>query len=134
VTGAIRWQEPRTVIGARFVAAFTALWLIAGGLLGARHEAEVPHVRDNAGRVFHGTPATGENGNETRIHDRASALHDHRACPLSASLHQPGCTSHAQLASVVAVVATELDAPPARCGRRTRHVYRLAPKTSPPFA
>jgi len=134
VTGAIRLQEPRRAIGARFVAAVTCLWLLTCGFLVARHAAEVPHVRDRAGQVFHGVLASAPHAADAdaRIHARDSAMHEHRACLLSASLHQPASIAHAATASPVAAVGLVTTDPSGAAGLSLHHVYRLAPKTSPP--
>jgi hypothetical protein len=133
VTVAIRWQESRRAIGARFVAAFTGLWLLTCGFLVARHEAEVLHVRDRAGRVVHGALGDSRDGDgEQRIHARDSASHDHHVCLLAASLHQRAAIEPAAIASPVAIVGLVVDDPAGQAGRPQRHVYRLAPKTSPP--
>ncbi|MDQ3369571.1 MAG: hypothetical protein M3680_29435 [Myxococcota bacterium] len=117
------------------MAALTGLWLVTCGFLSARHEAEVPHVRDRAGQVFHGVLSSNPAGADAdeRLHARDSAFHEHRACPLSASLHQPGPVHHTAIVNQLAEVGLVLVVPPDRADGRQRYVYRLAPKTSPPL-
>ncbi|MBC8070744.1 MAG: hypothetical protein IAG13_20620 [Deltaproteobacteria bacterium] len=108
--------------------------MLTCGFLVARHEAEVPHVRDRAGQVFHGVLASNPSGADAdaRIHARDSAVRDHRACPISASLHHPASIDHATISSPVAVVGLVVSDTSPQAGGSLLHVYRLAPKTSPP--
>ena len=117
----------------RVIAAITALWLVLCGVLGARHEAEVRHCVDGNGDSVHAPKMVGAHtGADSDIHatdgepDRdvcaiAAAMHQSASAdcarPLLHSAHQQqlGANSVIELAAIV-----------------TRHVYRLAPKTSPP--
>jgi hypothetical protein len=61
LTGTLSSCHRRNVVSARcpqmhsrVIAAATALWLVLGGVLAARHEATVAHVRDAAGNYVAG--------------------------------------------------------------------------------
>ena len=66
----------------RTVAAITAIWLIACGVLGARHEARAAHYFDAHGQAFHGSKMAGEHTtSQSDVHARDTAP-DHDACGL----------------------------------------------------
>lgn len=117
----------------RVIAAIIGVWLVLCGVLGARHEAEVRHCVDGNGNSVHAPKMVGAHtGTHSDVHATdgepnldvcaiAAAMHQSASAnctrPLLHSAHQQqlGATSVIELAAIV-----------------TRHVYRLAPKTSPP--
>jgi hypothetical protein len=120
----------------RVIAAVTALWLVTCGVLAARHEATVAHVRDAAGSYVHGTTLAGHHvGHDSDVHRQRHPNADTGECALLTASHQP--VSADVTAPVVVTTA---------CATHVRHiarsassvvaaeVYRLAPKTSPPAA
>jgi hypothetical protein len=119
------------------IALLAGLWLIAGGVLGMRHEAHVTHVLDGIGQAVHAAKLTGahEAGSQSDIHGQADRNSDHGLCAVSTTLHQAGSPEHAK-PEVSLAPPTWLDsaATHARIAVASRHVYRLAPKTSPPVA
>lgn len=133
---AIRWQEPRTAIGARAVAAITALWLLVAEMLSAHHLAETQHVRDATDGVYHASSADREASRDeaSRLRDRASGAHDHRACHLAAGSHP----TSAAVPAAKLVTGGDLSRHAMTVHRRRLVdepcLYRLAPKTSPPLA
>ena len=120
----------------RVIAATTALWLVLCGVLAARHEATVAHVRDAAGGYVHGKALVGHHdGRNSDIHSQRHPDADAGECALLTAFHQPAsadvtapavvttaCATHVRHIASVALVAS------------AAAVYRLAPKTSPPAA
>ncbi|MDX2092199.1 MAG: hypothetical protein SFX73_30315 [Kofleriaceae bacterium] len=119
----------------RWIALLAAGWLVASGVFAGWHAAETPHVRGADGRVFHGVVNARPGGDveHTRLAERGSGLHDHRACSL-ASTHAGGIAP-APVVSVATFVAFKaVRTVPAATAVARRDLYRLAPKTSPPKA
>jgi hypothetical protein len=120
----------------RVIAAATAVWLVVGGVLAARHEATVAHVRDAVGGYVHGKALAGHHsGHESDIHGQRRPDADAGACSLLTAFHQPVSAS----VTIPAVVITEgaahvREIAPAPVLATATAVYRLAPKTSPPVA
>jgi hypothetical protein len=128
-------MQPRASRAQRVLAAIAAVWLVAFGVLAARHEAGVAHYVDAAtGTVLHASAMIGgHTSTQSDVHSSDTGA-DHDPCGISSVFHQasrPGaavamlaivpitaCTSGARAARS-AVVANQL-------------VYLLAPKTSPP--
>jgi hypothetical protein len=120
--------------GIRLVAAITAAWLIACGVLGARHQSQVAHVVDSAGRVHHVAHATEPHRDTTQSELRSAADRDDiDACAWSTIVHQAIRHTTAVAVSAVSPATVELAS---RDGEliRSSEIYRLAPKTSPPRA
>jgi hypothetical protein len=118
----------------RAVAALSAALLIIVGLLGARHEAEVAHVRDRKGDVVHAQRLAEhhEAGPTAHMHSREASRHDLGACDLVAALHAAVVSSRPPAAVAVAAIARDLGEPPIAVIHGAIAGYRLAPKTSPP--
>jgi hypothetical protein len=130
VVRATRLQERRS---RRAVAALSAALLLVIGLLGARHEAEVAHVRDGKGNFVHAQKLADhhEAGPAAHLHSRAE--HRHAGdCELLAFLHAPAVSATPVAAIAAPALADELGAPPIATVHRAIAGYRLAPKTSPP--
>jgi hypothetical protein len=115
----------------RLLAALAGLWLVASGVLGARHEAQVAHAFDRYGVAFHAAGLVGDHtSRDSDIH--AAGARDHDACGIATTLHQATRPSpaHVRVAPVPAIeFVSRTDA---RAAATARVVYRLAPKTSPP--
>ena len=120
----------------RVVAATTAVWLIVCGLLAARHEATVAHVRDGAGGYMHARGLTGHHqGNNSDIHGQRNPDADAGECALLTAFHQAASAHVTPPAVVATACATDVqDLVRAAPLRAAAAVYRLAPKTSPPAA
>ena len=121
----------------RALAACISLAFVAGGVLGARHEAQTAHVRDSRGVVVHASQLSechAEAGPADFHRQAAPDLDEHeRACAIALALHQAASDSVARPSVAIAHAST--DAPAATLPARDsapRGVYRLAPKTSPP--
>jgi hypothetical protein len=124
-------QERRSY---RAVAALSAAVLLFIGLLGARHEAEVAHVRDQRGDLVHAQELADHHHSGPTAHLHSRDDHDHApgACMLLAALHASAVASRPPAAIVAAVVAHDIAAPPIAAVHGGIAGYRLAPKTSPP--
>src|SRR5690242_1664120 len=107
VLRATRMQERRS---RRVAAAVTAVLLLLVGWLGARHEAEVAHVRDQRGDVVHAQELAEhhEESAVAHLHGRESHEHAPGACELLAITHAPLVATEAPTALVRAVSAQEL--------------------------
>jgi hypothetical protein len=118
----------------RAVAALSAALLIVIGLLGARHEASVAHVRDQKGDLVHAQELADHHktGPAAHMHGREDHAHASGACALLAFLHAPAVAARPPGAALVLAVAHELGAPAIAAAHVTIAGYRLAPKTSPP--
>ncbi len=118
----------------RATAFATALILLAVGWLGARHEAEVSHGRDEAGRAVHAQELADHHELGATAHLHGREVHEHAgACMLLAIAHPP--FANAAPPSSVAARQEFIDASGAPCtaaSHTTLAAYRLAPKTSPP--
>src|SRR5437870_150683 len=95
MSGAIRLQLRRPDKGMRVLASltsvFTCLWLVACGVLCARHEAHVAHYFDAAtGTLRHGTNLDEHHrtSSHAHLHDSAPGG-DNDACELAAHLRTP---------------------------------------------
>jgi hypothetical protein len=118
----------------RVLATLAGVWLVAFGVLGARHEAQVAHHIDvRSGRAIHATSLVGDHtSRHSDVHARVVGS-DADACELLTVLHQAAsaafsaptlaCRPH-DGRTVACAVSYEAVA--------SRRVYRLAPKTSPP--
>jgi hypothetical protein len=117
----------------RLLAALAGLWLVASGVLGARHEAEVAHVFDQAGVAFHAAGMIGDHtSNHSDVHS-SDGSRDHDACGIETTLHQAARPSSPPPRVVDApAIAVVVARAPARVALADTLVYRLAPKTSPP--
>ncbi len=118
----------------RAVAAVAAALLVVIGLLGARHEAEVAHVRDQRGDLVHAQELAEHHhtGPAAHLHGREDHAHAPGACALLATLHASATASRPLAAAVAPGVAHDLGAPPIAAVHGGIAGYRLAPKTSPP--
>ncbi len=113
------------------VACVAAIWLVACGVLGARHQARAAHFIDAHGQAFHGSHMSGEHTtNQSDIHARDSAP-DHDVCTIAASLQPTVIESVGVSASVSASDPDPLTLTPALTPTRI-DLLRVAPKTSPP--
>ena len=131
VLGAIRRQQGRS---RRAVAAIGAAVLLLVGWLGARHEAEVAHVRDQRGDVVHAEELAGhhEVDRAAHLHGREDHAHAPGACELVALAHASLVAAQAPAGLALAVFVEELGAPVAVEAGGTIAGYLIAPKTSPP--
>jgi hypothetical protein len=122
-------------MGRRATALLAGLWLVAFGVLGTRHEAQVAHVVDRGGEVHHAPHLAGTHTGPCSDIHRTDADGDVGACAISATLHQ---AARASLATPLAVAAPPCATVAAVTPRHTSSsialLYRLAPKTSPPHA
>jgi hypothetical protein len=118
----------------RVIAAATALWLVACGVLAARHEANVAHVRDAAGAYIHGKALAGHHeGHSSDIHGQRHPDADAGECALLNAFHQPASADVASPAVVTIACATPVwRIDPDAVSAIAVAVYRFAPKTSPP--
>jgi hypothetical protein len=136
MSGANHMQQ-RVSRARRVLAAVTAVWLVAFGVLAARHEAGVAHYVDAAtGLVLHASAMHGAHtSTQSDVHSSDTGA-DHDPCGISSAFHQasrPG-TASIKLA-IVPVVACSSGARAARSAVVANQlVYLLAPKTSPPIA
>ncbi|MDQ3370716.1 MAG: hypothetical protein M3680_35310 [Myxococcota bacterium] len=117
----------------RIPAVVTALILLGVSWMGARHQAEVAHVRDTAGQIVHGHELADHHATSPIAHLHGRADHGHSStCALLANLHTPIAVP-ASVATVAALShASEVIAAIAPAPSATIASYRLAPKTSPP--
>lgn len=136
MSGALQLQQQRRR-SARAIAALTAVWLVLGGALGARHAAEVAHVVDaRTGEVHDADRLVGAHtATQSDVHGTATHDADGDACAIMAALHQAARPDTGAIAVITpraetirAAIWVLADTTP------TRAVYRLAPKTSPPRA
>lgn len=121
-------------LGRRAVAIATTLILLAVGWLGARHEAEVAHVREQSGRIVHGQQLADHHDAEAGHHLHGRELRDDHggACALLAVPPSAFAIAAPVLAGQpIAARAPSLTAPPCDVVASVAP-YRLAPKTSPP--
>ena len=120
----------------RVIAAATALWLVVCGVLAARHEASVAHVRDAAGAYVHGKALVGHHqGHNSDIHGQRHPDADAGECALLNAFHQPASADVTAPAVVTTACATQVwGINPDAVSAIAVAVYRLAPKTSPPAA
>jgi hypothetical protein len=120
----------------RVIAATTALWLVLCGVLAARHEATVAHVRDAVGSYVHGKALAGHHeGHNSDIHGQRHPDADAGECALLTAFHQPASADVTAPAVVTTARATHVrHITPAASFAIAAAVYRLAPKTSPPAA
>lgn len=118
----------------RAAAAIFAALLLIVGWLGARHEAEVAHVRDQNGDLVHAQGLEGhhEVGPTAHIHGREAHAHGASTCSLLAVAHTPLIAAKSPAAAAVVAVAQDLGTPPVASVHGAIAGYRLAPKTSPP--
>ena len=132
MSGAIRLQQ-HTSRSRRVLAAVTGLWLVAFGVLGARHESQVAHYVDAVG-LHASAMASHHRCQQSDIHATRGATTDD-VCGVAQTLHQASspAVAHVQIASAVSF-ALDLVSSPTRSTTAQRHVLRLAPKTSPPLA
>lgn len=118
----------------RATAFATALILLAVSWLGARHEAEVAHGRDEAGRAVHAQELADHHELGATAHLHGREVHEHAgACMLLAIAHLPFAVAappNAVVASQQFIAASDARRTAAPCA--TVAAYRLAPKTSPP--
>lgn len=120
----------------RAIAAATALWLVLCGVLAARHEATVAHVRNAAGSYVHGKALAGHHaGHDSDIHRQRHPDADAGECALLTAFHQPASADVTAPAVVTTACATHVrHIAPVAAPAIAAAVYRLAPKTSPPAA
>lgn len=131
VLRATRTQERRS---RRVAAAVTAVLLLLVGWLGARHEAEVAHVRDQRGDVVHAQELADhhEVSSTAHLHGRESHEHAPGVCDLLAITQAPVVAAEPPAALARAVSGQALGAPIVETAGGTIAGYRIAPKTSPP--
>jgi hypothetical protein len=118
----------------RLTAAATALWLVMCGVVAARHEATVAHVRNAAGAYVHGKELAGHHeGHSSDIHGQRTPDADAGECALLNAFHQPASADVTVPAVVTTACATHVwRIDPDAISTIAIAVYRLAPKTSPP--
>jgi hypothetical protein len=118
----------------RGVAAITALLVLVGGLLAARHEAAVAHARDRAGGYVHArTLESTHTGHSSDIHGQRNPGAETSDCAVLTALHQVSSANVAAPAiAAIAHTYRDLPVPRALPAAAIADVYRLAPKTSPP--
>jgi len=108
----------------------TAIWLIACGVLGARHQARAPHYVDARGQAFHASKMNGEHTtSQSDVHARDSAP-DHDVCGLLAAHHV--ATTHVGVSVGVTVSDPDPLTPAPTLTPTPASVLTVAPKTSPP--
>jgi len=131
VLRATQVQERRS---RRAVAALSAALLMAVGLLGARHAAEVAHVRDRKGDFVHAQKLADHHEVGPAAHMHSSEEHRHAAgaCALLAVLHGSAVSSRPPAVIAAPATARDLGTPPIAAVHGAIAGYRLAPKTSPP--
>ena len=120
----------------RAIAAFTAVWLVVCGVVAARHEATVAHVRDGAGGYAHGKLLAGHHtGHRSDVHGQRNPDADAGDCALLTASHQAASAHVTPPAVITTARASHVQD---RCRAATSvvavAVYRVAPKTSPPAA
>jgi hypothetical protein len=114
----------------RALAAVTAIWLIACGVLGARHEARAAHYFDAHGQAFHASKMTGQHTtSQSDVHARDSAP-DHDPCSLVTAHHVT--TVHVNVSVSVSVSDPRTLTLTLALTPTTANVLAVAPKTSPP--
>ena len=120
----------------RGVAAITALWFVAFGILAMQHEASTVHGRDRADGFVHASLLAGHHtGHHSDVHGERNAGADTGACALLTTFHQAGSATISAPALIAASATLDpCDTPRPAKVRAAIAVYRLAPKTSPPSA
>lgn len=114
----------------RIYASLLAAWLVVCSVVATRHEAQVAHAVDSAGRVVHAQVLVGHHDGPSDVHEQSTA--DHDECTIVTALHQAARVS-APAAAVVAPHGVHAPQPgPALAAEAVAALYRLAPKTSPP--
>lgn len=117
----------------RVIAAITGVWLVLCGVLGARHEAEVRHCVDGNGNSVHAPKMVGAHtGTGSDLH-ATDGEPDLDVCAIATSMHQSAsaaCARPLRFSLHEHQLGATTDVMPA--ATVARHVYRLAPKTSPP--
>jgi hypothetical protein len=118
----------------RAVAALGAVLLVVVGWFGARHEAEVAHVRDQRGALVHAYELADHHGADStaHLHGRNDHAHAAGACALLAVVHAPAMAARGPAPVAVPAIACAPRTPPVAAVRAAIAGYRLAPKTSPP--
>jgi hypothetical protein len=120
----------------RGVAAITALWFVACGVLAMRHEASTAHVLDRAGSWVHAKTLAGHHaGHNSDIHGQRDPDGDAADCAVLTAFHQAASAqiSAPALVAVPGTICTHAT-PRGAITAGAADVYRLAPKTSPPVA
>ncbi len=126
-------MRPTAWSGPRIVAALTALWLVVGGVLAGRHEAEVQHCTDLDGHSVHAPKMVGAHTSDTSDVHALDGAADHDVCAIELALHQAGNAASSNRPAIRAPhvrIVSEIVVEEAT--RSARPVFRLAPKTSPP--
>jgi hypothetical protein len=121
----------------RGVAAITALWFVACGVLAMRHEASTAHVLDRAGSSIHAKTLAGHHaGRNSDIHGQRDPDGDAGDCAVLTAFHQAASAqiSAPALVAVPGTICCTHDTPHGATTAGAADVYRLAPKTSPPVA
>jgi hypothetical protein len=119
----------------RAVAIATALALVCVGLFARHHAAEAAHAREHSGQIVHAQELADHHVVGANAHLHESANHDHAGnCSLLAVLHAPLLETRAVAIAFAAAQATAVLAPIAAPSCAAIAGYRIAPKTSPPFA
>ena len=119
----------------RALALVAGLWLVAFGVLGPHHEAQIAHYVDQAGQAHHAARLAGAHtATQSDIH-ATDGEPDASACAIANTLHQ-AASPHVARPAIVHAPRIELAAertalPFVHAGAS---LYRLAPKTSPPLA
>jgi hypothetical protein len=134
MAGATAVQLASAHLARRLLAVGAAVWLVVFGVLGARHEARVAHVIDvQTGAILHAGPSACHDHNPVSHVHGSPAAGDHDACELLTVLHQ-GAAPAVAWTGICVVVFTPSDRAPRAFEPvvRSRGVYRVAPKTSPP--
>ncbi len=119
----------------RLLAAVSALWIVIGVVLGARHEALVAHhVDPHTGASLHVAGIVGAHtGDRSDVH-RSHGSDDVGGCEIIAALHAQMRVATTGSPAVLALAAvTSTTFAPATAPVSTR-ILHFAPKTSPPNA
>ncbi|HEY3745885.1 MAG TPA: hypothetical protein VGL17_06565 [Gemmatimonadaceae bacterium] len=134
MAGATAVQVDSAPWARRLLAVGAAVWLVAFGVLGARHESRVAHVIDaQTGAIVHAGPSACHDGNPVSHVHGAPNSGDHDACELLNVLHQSAARPMSWMGvTVVAYETSAFQCSTSAVAVRTRGVYRVAPKTSPP--
>jgi len=120
----------------RGVAAITALFFVACGVLAMRHEASTAHGLDRAGSFTHVKSLAGHHaGRDSDIHGQRDPDGDAGGCAVLTAFHQ-AASAQISAPALVAVLGMACTHATPCCATTSgaADVYRLAPKTSPPAA
>ena len=123
-------------VGRRAFAAIAAVWLVCCGVLAMQHEANVAHVRDpHTGELRHAATLLGDHTiDQSDVHGAPSRHAETDECSISATFHQAAQPAPARPLAVAPEAAALIELAPRPPALHATHLYRIAPKTSPPAA